>query len=55
MWIAASSARTSISSGASQKLATVFRASFKAEDYRPLLNLGENEQILYVQAVGYPK
>ena len=40
---------------ASQKLATVFRASFKAEDYRPLLNLGENEQILYVQAVGYPK
>lgn len=40
---------------ASQKLATVFRGAFHTEDYKPLLPLGENEQILYVQAVGYPK
>lgn len=40
---------------ASQKLATVVRGYFKESEYKPLLDLKEKEQILYVQAVGYPK
>lgn len=40
---------------ASNKLGTVVRGSFKASDYKPLLGLKEKEEILFVQAVGYPK
>ena len=40
---------------ASEKLATVFRGSFREGDYLPLLDLKEKEKILYVQAVGYPE
>ena len=40
---------------ASSKLATVFRGSFREDDYKPLLDLKGKEKILYVQAVGYPK
>lgn len=39
---------------ASEKLATVFRASFREADYAPLLKLPETQKMLYVQAVGYP-
>ena len=39
---------------ASEKLATVFRASFREADYAPLLKLPEMQKMLYVQAVGYP-
>ena len=39
---------------ASEKLATVFRASFREADYAPLLKLPEAQKMLYVQAVGYP-
>ncbi|WP_294478202.1 SagB/ThcOx family dehydrogenase [uncultured Victivallis sp.] len=40
---------------ASEKLATVFRGSFRERDYKPLLNLKDKEKILYVQAVGFPE
>lgn len=40
---------------ASNKLGTVFRGRFKEKDYKPLLGLKEKEEILYVQAVGFPK
>ncbi len=40
---------------ASEKLATVFRGSFREGDYTPLLDLKGKEKILYVQAVGYPE
>ncbi len=39
---------------ASEKLATVFRASFREADYNALLKLPKGQQMLYVQAVGYP-
>jgi len=40
---------------ASNKLATVFRGYFPKRDYRSLLDLEGKKDILYVQAVGYPK
>jgi len=40
---------------ASRKLATVVRGRFKEDEYKPLLGLKGKEEILYVQAVGYPK
>lgn len=40
---------------ASNQLATVVRGNFKMDDFKPLVELKGKEQILYVQAVGYPK
>ncbi len=40
---------------AANKLSTVVRGYFTKEDYQPLVSLGEKEDILYIQAVGYPK